>query len=157
MAKLKLPCGYLTLRANRTDTDIDCEWLPTKLIYRLDLMQQSILVESRETFSILLSDYIRLIEGVRSFIQSRINPDEDFDDPNTVTIFEFVPLELGFVFVCLEGDVDENLRGSISIRLLVNLQVMEKEHSSSYIGGEFEVDSESLLEFLSDLELELQV
>lgn len=153
MAILELPVGYFELTPVHGLHE-DVAWYKTQISLELVIANQSLVLENQNAVSIQRADFLRFIKGIHLFIQSRVQAEDEFTNSPKNT-FEFTPLELYFSFSCLEGDVNENLEGEITVRIMLNLDSIENQLSSSYVGGEFNIDSQGLLKFCQCLEQEL--
>jgi hypothetical protein len=154
MAILELPLGHFELTPGR---QLDSEWIATQLDLRLTLAENvRVLLEDRHWLELRRPDFLRLVEGIRNFIASKVMGEDEVPDFTVpAEEFLFVPLELGFQFACVDGEVDESLAGEITVRIMINLDVVDYELSWEYVGGEFSVDSHKLLDFVQQLEHEL--
>lgn len=148
MANLEFSAGYFELSFASLEQKYS-EWIQTNLVLMLTFGSQTTLLKNKRRISIQRVDFQRFISGIREFV-SRVNNREnafEYLEP-----FDFVPLELYFSFSCLEGEVDNNLEGEITVRIMVNLDVIETQLVSTYIGSEFNVNINALLTFAQELE-----
>lgn len=152
MAILNLPTGYFELSPQPTIG----EWLPTCLALELAARDEKLLLENERRISIQKADYIRLISTIREFVNSRIiNLNESDLHIKPSPRVEFSPLELHFLFTCLDGELDADLEGEITLQIMVNLETIDTKLSSTYLGGVFNIEARNLITFVNQLEGEL--
>lgn len=151
MAILKLPTGYFELIPQHVTE----EWIQTYLALEIVVRGEKLLLNNKHKISLQSADYSRLISSIRKFIHSRVNVDNSDANVEFSTGLAFTPLEMHFVFVCLDGEIGADLEGEITLRIMVNLEIIDSELSSSYIGGVFNVEANSLIAFVQNLEDEL--
>lgn len=155
MAILSLPLGHFELTSTGVSSRDSYVWIRTQIALNLRSKDANVLIKNRRHFFFTQGDYIRLIELSQTFINSKSKIYSESTVSTTVEPFTFVPLELGFSFTCLDGEVDSNLDGEITIRIMLDYGLVNMEFSSNYVGGEFNVRAQDLLKFLKTLESEL--
>jgi hypothetical protein len=100
-------------------------------------------IESVPTF-LSVADLGRLSDYLDNHLRSLQNGATDNAGP-------FVPLELGFQFEALDGDIDAAGEGELSLRLLINVGVEPAEETRVYSGVEGAIDARKLAEFAAQL------
>lgn len=152
MAKLKFSTGFFEIKLTPSFEADGGKWFPINILFSIandDILN----IENKQEIHLTQNDISRLIENTKQFINLRVNIDDNFPVVS-IDEFTFVPMELGFQFSCLDGDVDKNLFGEITLRIMINLELIRKNLSSTYVGAEFNVDAQTLIRFLQDMERE---
>lgn len=155
MANLKFPIGSLEiiltaqspLQKNQrfnADLDLTINWLASR-----------IKLENKNGILLTRQDVDRLISMLKTFIQSRVNVDERNDREDRLSTPTFTPMELGFSISCLDGDVDDELVGEVTLKIMLNSDVVNYMYTSNYVGVEVNVNSTDIFKFCDMLEMEM--
>ena len=153
MAKLLLPYGYFELKPIARQP-AQSKYLELYLCLEMNIQSQRLLIENKRKIYMTEEDFSRFSDGTRLFVENCANK-LNFDIPNKP--FDFTPMELSFIFSCLEGDIDEEMReGEITIRIMGNVsELTQTSLPTTYIGGLYNVKVVDLLNFLKILEGEV--
>ena len=153
MAKLLLPYGYFELKPIARQP-AQSKYLEIYFCIEINLQSQRLLIENKRKIYMIEDDFLRFSDGTRSFIKNCAKK-PDFDISSKP--FDFTPMELSFIFSCIDGDIDAEMReGEITIRILGDVsELTQTSLPTAYIGGLYNVKVVDLLNFLKILEGEV--
>ena len=131
-------------------------WITCRLSVQLKLPTQNVAVLSGKLVAMPYRDIGRLVSKTRAFVERLTELPMGLPHHREIEPFKFVfvPMELDFVFACIEGDVTKDLEGLVSLRIMANLSSSDNGYGSEYAGVETSADPRQVIEFASVLEQE---
>lgn len=158
MAILASQSMVLKIQPVQFELDKKAKWVKTHFSFRITALGQDLIFEPSEDITVLYEDLVTLYKGVGQFIrmlQSLPGDSDPLDD--SIQPYEFVPLELDFEISCLNGEVSDTGEGEVTMRVMVNLGIVDQTISSEYIGCTTNIEAKGLLDFLDQLEREIML
>ncbi len=132
------------------------EWIQTHFSFQVRASGQELTVKPSEGITILYEDLVALHDGIGQFVQRLQSLPEDSDPVvELIEPYEFVPLELDFEVSCLNGEISDKGEGEITMRIMVNLGIVNQAFYSEYVGCTTNVEAKSVFDFLDDLKREI--
>lgn len=154
MAILKFPIGQLVIILDKLSYSKSRKYFDTQIGLTINWLSSSVKLQNSNKISLTEQDVSRLTAMLESFIHSCVNIDECIVNESKLSNSVFAPLELGFTISCLDGDVDQDFNGEITLKIMLNSDIVDYSYSSNYVGVEVNVNSLEVLEFCEALKKE---
>lgn len=156
MAKIAFSTGYWELTPIKFVDSNDQAWIPFNLSFHFSVGINSVTIENVES-EIRKLDIRLMINTFNNCIEQLINTNNEDFWLYSENIGSFTPLEGQFSFSILDGDVMSWDDGNISIRIMLNQNLMASKHGQGYFGIETSIDTIELKKFINTLETEFNL
>ena len=147
-------CFELTPVGRDNTRSGEMQWITCRLGMYMRLLGQGFPIPAEKLIAMPYTDSGRLVNWVKEFVERLSKLPIGQPHSGNVEPFTFVPMQLDFLFACLEGDVSEDLEGVVSLRIMLNLSSLGDQYRSEYFGVETSADPKQLIEFVNTLERE---